>query len=83
MSLRGVGHHGLHLAVPKGRLPGGGGKEPQLGGLTPAPRPLARAMNAGVSLLAASDSDGRQMLTRVELALNQSRELGADQVVVR
>ncbi len=41
------------------------------------------AMNAGVSLLAASDDSGQAMLTRVELALNQSRDLGANQVVVR
>ncbi|MBW4530872.1 MAG: GGDEF domain-containing protein [Aphanothece saxicola GSE-SYN-MK-01-06B] len=41
------------------------------------------AMNAGVSLLGASDSGGQAMLSRVELALNQSRELGGHQVVVR
>ncbi len=41
------------------------------------------AMNAGVSLLAASDASGQAMLSRVELALNQSRDLGANQVVVR
>ncbi|MEA5391935.1 GGDEF domain-containing protein [Cyanobium gracile UHCC 0139] len=41
------------------------------------------AMNAGVSLLDSSDSRGQAMLSRVELALNQSRELGANQVVVR
>ena len=41
------------------------------------------AMNAGVSLLAASDDSGQAMLSRVELALNQSRDLGANQVVVR
>ena len=41
------------------------------------------AMNAGVSLLAAADASGQAMLSRVELALNQSRDLGANQVVVR
>ncbi|PSB37348.1 GGDEF domain-containing protein [Aphanothece minutissima] len=41
------------------------------------------AMNAGVSLLAATDTSGQAMLSRVELALNQSRDLGANQVVVR
>lgn len=41
------------------------------------------AMNAGVSLLSAADSSGQAMLSRVELALNQSRDLGANQVVVR
>jgi diguanylate cyclase (GGDEF)-like protein len=41
------------------------------------------AMSAGVSLLDASDTSGQEMLSRVELALNQSRELGAHQVVVR
>lgn len=41
------------------------------------------AMNAGVSLLSAADASGQAMLSRVELALNQSRDLGANQVVVR
>ena len=41
------------------------------------------AMNAGVSLLAAADASGQAMQSRVELALNQSRDLGANQVVVR
>jgi diguanylate cyclase (GGDEF)-like protein len=49
-------------------------------GHTPSP---GLAMNAGVSLLAASDASGQAMLSRVELALNQSRDLGANQVVVR
>jgi diguanylate cyclase (GGDEF)-like protein len=54
-----------------------------------SPLPLANgtsqklAMSAGVSLLDASDTSGQEMLSRVELALNQSRELGAHQVVVR
>ncbi len=41
------------------------------------------AMSAGVSLLSASDTSGQEMVARVELALNQSRDLGAHQVVVR
>ncbi|MCP9833015.1 MULTISPECIES: diguanylate cyclase domain-containing protein [unclassified Cyanobium] len=40
-------------------------------------------MNAGMSLLAASDTTGQEMFSRVELALNQSRDLGTNQVVVR
>lgn len=51
----------------------------------PAENGLAKglAMNAGVSLLTATDTSGQCMLSRVELALNQSRDLGANQVVVR
>ncbi len=45
--------------------------------------PRTLAMSAGVSQLDTSDTNGQAMLARVELALNQSRELGADQVVVR
>ncbi len=45
--------------------------------------PRTLAMSAGISLLDSSDTNGQAMLARVELALNQSRELGADQVVVR
>lgn len=41
------------------------------------------AMSAGVSLLAASDRTGQEMVARVELALQQSRDLGTHQVVVR
>ncbi len=41
------------------------------------------AMSAGVSLLDASDTSGQEMLSRVELALSQSRDLGSHQVVVR
>jgi len=40
-------------------------------------------INAGLSLLGGSDPTGQTMLARVELALIQSRDLGAHQVVVR
>jgi diguanylate cyclase (GGDEF)-like protein len=61
----------IHRIVSEMALPPGDGP----------PRKLA--MSAGVSLLGAADQGGQAMLSRVELALNQSRELGANQVVVR
>lgn len=61
----------IRQVISQAELPPGNPSSPQL------------TMSAGVSLLDATDTSGQEMLSRVELALNQSRELGAHQVVVR
>jgi len=61
----------IRQVVKETLLPEGNGSAPGL------------ALNAGVSLLASNDAGGRAMVSRVELALHQSRGLGANQVVVR
>ncbi|MEA5415838.1 EAL domain-containing protein [Synechococcus sp. BA-132 BA5] len=61
----------IRKVVNETALPCGEGTPPKL------------SMYAGVSLKEASDASGKTMLSRVELALKQSRDLGANQVVVR
>ncbi|MEA5442445.1 GGDEF domain-containing protein [Cyanobium gracile] len=61
----------IRQVISQAELPPGDPSSPRL------------TMSAGVSLLDGTDTSGQELLSRVELALNQSRELGAHQVVVR